>query len=125
MGAGHAIHPGSPRVQSSPASPTSGSAQGTARSWPSLDGVLADVRRLASARLPENGARADHSISRSSSSTRLPREMSVVAAIVNSVRRFASVVEWTFGDGIVARAHGDYREAESDRQLAIRVQMSP
>ena len=49
----------------------------------------------------------------------------VVALIANSIRRFVSVVEWTFGDGIVARAHGDYREAESDRQLAIRVQMSP
>jgi hypothetical protein len=41
----------------------------------------------------------------------------VVALIANSIRRFVSVVEWTFGDGLVAPPQGDDNHAEYDRQL--------
>ena len=109
MGAGHAIHPGSARVQSSPASPTSGSAQGTAGS------VAVSRRRARGNPLAGVHAFAGRPSTRRSLDSAIVKLNEIAEEDVgrrshrDSIRRFASVVEWTFGVGVVARPQGDSR----------------
>ena len=115
MGAGHAIHPGSARVQSSPASPTSGSAQGTAGS------VAVSRRRARGNPLAGVHAFAGRPSTRRSLDSAIVKLNEIAEEDVgrrshrDSIRRFASVVEWTFGVGLVARPQGDSRTRRTCR----------